>query len=309
MAGGVDKAIITSADEVILKAIGTLHYLTAEQVTQLLYSKTSLTYARERLKRLADAEYLQRTYATKAVPVGRAKTVYRLGSRGIRYLRAAGMPIEERYRPSDHRTHGELFLAHTLAINDVLIAAYLLDAHCSQVRLAGLRHDLDLRRSGQRVEIARNDRTDRITVVPDAWIDLRIFDGDTSRRSPLWIEVDRGTEPVRDFKQKLRAAVTYIESGIYQRVFGTRFVTLDFAVDQSAYREPERAEKRRNEILRWIEEELQALKLPQYGEIIVAGTLPRGYELDPIDFFLSPRWISPFQGLPVSLLDLPEPSS
>jgi DNA-binding PadR family transcriptional regulator len=307
---GKDKAtafLITSADERLLTTIAAYHYLTADQVMRLWYSPTVITYVRERLKRLADADYLQRTYATRAVPVGRSKTVYRLGPKGIAYLQSADMIGEERYRPSEHRFHGELYLAHTLAINDVLIAAALVDRLVPEISLAGFRHDLDLRRAAERVEITQGSRRELLTVIPDGWLDFHLQVDGRSERSPILLEVDRGTKAVRDFKRKLRALLAYITGGTYQRVFGTKFVTVLFAVDVDAFTHPQQPERRVADILRWATEELKELKREKYGDLIVVGTLRRPPDLEPLDFFLSPRWSIPSQGLPVSLLDLPDP--
>src|SRR5690242_9477793 len=68
---------LSMKDDDILAAFIRFHYLTAEQVTRLLFSPGSLTYVKARLKLLADNEYLQRVYHVEKKP-GKARYVYHL---------------------------------------------------------------------------------------------------------------------------------------------------------------------------------------------------------------------------------------
>ena len=50
-------------------------------------------------------------------------------------------------RPPEVREHAGLFYRHTLAVNDVLIAAELLARRQPAVELAATRHDVELQRA------------------------------------------------------------------------------------------------------------------------------------------------------------------
>jgi hypothetical protein len=103
-----EKALapLTFRDEDILQAVNTYRYMTARDITYLLFSQNSITYARERLAALAGGEdSKERAYLYRfAMPskTGSRERVYTLvlrftndvrvmlppGSRWIGYLRA-----------------------------------------------------------------------------------------------------------------------------------------------------------------------------------------------------------------------------
>src|SRR5579872_5377857 len=143
---------LTGVDEAILQALFDLHYLTAEQLCRLRYSATSLNHAREQLKRLYDLGFLARTYGPRAQAAGSTPWVYFLARRGLTHLRQLGFESERRHRPSEERTRSDQFLFHTMAVNDVLIAAMLLGRHIGKLELTAMRHDLDLKRHPVKLE-------------------------------------------------------------------------------------------------------------------------------------------------------------
>ncbi len=67
--------VLGPADARILAAHARYFYLTAGQLTRLLYAATSQTYAQARLKRLADAGYLQRISLPRVRCTGSAPLV------------------------------------------------------------------------------------------------------------------------------------------------------------------------------------------------------------------------------------------
>jgi hypothetical protein len=62
------------------------------------------------------------------------------------HLQRAGAEVSQRFRPSEHRAQSLLFLAHTLAVNDVLIAAELPERLSPRATLVAVRHERDLKR-------------------------------------------------------------------------------------------------------------------------------------------------------------------
>jgi hypothetical protein len=308
--GKANDERISYVDEQILHALFDFHYLTAEQLTRLRYSKASLNYAREQLKRLYDRGYFGRTYGPRSQAAGSTPWVYYLARKGLAHFKEHGYELERRYRPSEERSRSDQFLFHTLAVNDVLIAARLLERHVGGLELASIRHDLDLKRNPVKLETGKVDTAtgekELESVSPDGWVSFRaaVLGKDRPVLFPLLLELDRNTEPVRRIKRKIRGLLTYIQ-GPYRELFGTKYVTVAFIVEEASCRSKEGAEKRVRDLCRWTEEALSELGKQAQGKLFVFTTLPLGEELDPERFFLAPRAVQPFTDLPLSLLDLP----
>jgi len=179
--------IVGPADAPILAALGRYFYLTATQLTRLLYAPTSHTYAQARLKRLTDANYLQRIFLPRPTRTGSAPFVYTLARKGINALIEWGRPVDRRYRRAEVRETSYLYLAHTLALNDVLIALELLCRRDPRVRVIALRHERELKRAP--VQVRLPDGT-TAGVIPDAWVDLRLAG---QYQECYAVELDRGT--------------------------------------------------------------------------------------------------------------------
>jgi hypothetical protein len=288
----------------VLRALYEFHLLTVEQLTRLLYAKTSRNYVGAICKRLADAGYLLRTWLPRHGSQGRAAAVYLLGRPGMRYLARQGYTLTHRARPSEHGVHGAQFLLHTLAVSDVLIAAQLLERRVEGLLVAALRHEYDLKRTAAiRFAPGQVDPTGSVYVVPDGWLDIRLARADgTALQLPLWLELDRGTEAIAAIKRKVRGIVAYHVGGHYGRVFGTNHLQVVFLVDRAAYDTTEQAAHRVDQIRRWCEEELTRLDRRSYGSIVRVAVLPAREELDPLPFFTAPHCREPFSPTPVALL-------
>jgi hypothetical protein len=260
------------------------HYLTAEQVRRLRYSPGAINYVRERLKSLTDRTYLQRVYLPRMGRGGDTPAIYRLARKGIGYLSAAGVEVLARYRPSEGE-HSYLFLAHTLAVNDVLIAADLLTRSHPAITLAGVLHEQVLKRRPVAVTTGTGEK---LSVIPDAWLDFRLPD----RRMCVVLELDRGTVDRTPFRRKVRGLVAF-SKGPYQEAFGSRGLTIAVATTAG--------EKRRDDMLAWIESELTDLAEERRGELFLCRAIPPGAQ-DSDALFLRPTWHHPFRSEPTTLL-------
>lgn len=232
-------------DEAMVRAVATFHFLTVEQVTRLFYHHGSLTHVRGKLKRLSDLGYLQRLRVPRT-SAGNPPWVYHLARGGIRALQQSeGLERGEslRFRPAEQREHAYLFLAHTLAVNDVLIAATLLSRTVPQAVLAELQHERDLRQTPVRV---RTSAGESMSVIPDAWLDFHLAQ---RARMSIVLELDRGTVGQRAFKRKLRGLLAYA-AGPYQEAFGTSSLTIAIATTASA--------SRAKQLRTWCEQVLRA---------------------------------------------------
>jgi hypothetical protein len=298
----------TLVDDRVLQAVYELHFLTVDQLTRLLYAKSSRNYVGEIAKRLTDAGYLQRSWLPRPGAQGRATALYLLARKGMTYLEGLGHEVAPRARPSEHAMHGAQFLLHTLAVNDVLIAARLLEQRAEGLALSGMRHERDLKRTAAvRFKPGEVDPGSSVYVVPDGWLDLRADRG-TGRitQFPLWLEVDRGTEGTKKIKEKIRGIVAYYNGGHYERLFGTRHMQVVFLAEQAALGSAHQAAHRSQQLRRWCEEELTSIGQLVFGPVFRFGVLPPGDALDPVAFFTAPHCLVPFSPSPIPLLVLPQ---
>jgi hypothetical protein len=132
---GVDKILICLAE---------FHYLTARQITKLLYAPSSLVYVQKQLKSLTDAAFVV------ALP-GRfvnMPNVYTLTGKGYTYIAALGMLQRKRVRPTEEheKARNLFFIQHTLAVSDVLIAAWLLSQTQPDILLTRMYTEQELKR-------------------------------------------------------------------------------------------------------------------------------------------------------------------
>src|SRR5207248_622312 len=177
-----------TSDEKILRAFTTYPYLTVEQVTRLCYAKGSARYVSAKLKTLTENKFLHRL-ARETI---NSPYAYYLGIQGIRYLRNAGcdMPL---FHPSEHTQHAPMFLRHTLAVNDFLIAASKLPDVSPDIAVAEILHDWTLKRTQK-------------DLVPDGWIDFRIGE---RIQVCVWLEMDMGTMDQKPFRKKIASLVAF----------------------------------------------------------------------------------------------------
>ncbi len=186
---------ITTADEKIIRTFTTYPYLTAEQVTRLLYRKGSAHYVSAKLKSLTKQKLLHRLEReTINFPY-----VYCLGSRGIRYVQTLGCDIP-------------MFLRHTLFVNDFLIAAATLPVIVPDISVHEIKHDLTLKHT-------------RTPVIPDGWIYFRLNE---KTQLCIWLEMDMGTMDQKPFRKKISELIDFSRQS-YEQVFGTPSLTIVFA--------------------------------------------------------------------------------
>jgi hypothetical protein len=128
----------------IIVALAAFDYLTAEQITRLLYSASSLTHVREQMKLLVDnGSVLTLGGRTVNLPL-----IYTLSSAGRHYASLLGATKGKRVRPSEEKDkgHNPYFLKHTIAVTDVLIAARLLSERVPAIHLSRMYTERELKR-------------------------------------------------------------------------------------------------------------------------------------------------------------------
>ncbi len=260
----------TDSETVILQGLYTFPYLTAEQVTTLLYSPGSIQKVREYLKRLHDKEEVYRKPMFTQLQKGSSPFVYWLAAKGRNRLKKIGYDFTNWRQPADM----EAFLksshfAHSMVATDFLIAATLVPSIHSDIQLVSLMHDVTLKR-------IRN-----AAVIPDGLIHFLLPDGTNYY---LIMEVDLNTEKRVRFQEKIAHWMTYISSGDFASDYG--IVDIPMFVFYTPMRE-----HRVGEMLSFIEEALYQLHEQQKAVWFRVGCGAISPEM-----FFEERWYLPYDG-------------
>lgn len=258
---------ISQTQERILMSFHRYSYLTVEQVTTLHFSRGSIKYVNDVLKRMTEDKYLSRLDRQTV----NEKYVYCLGIRGLRRLKSLGMEVNS-FHPSDHTQHSHMHMAHWLSTSDFLIAAERMPRIQPGVELASLYHDLTL----------KHMLTGR--VIPDGFIDFRT----QGEQTCVWLELDRATEEQGDIRKKFRAIVEWC-SQFYTQTFDTHSINIAVVAQD---------DKRCKQLYQWVCQELGEEREINW---FLFSTLPPG-PLDPVSVFMSPIWKHHNEDSLVSLL-------
>jgi hypothetical protein len=279
------------SSEKILVALAEFEYLTAQQLTRLLYAPSSLAFVRKHLKSLVASSLVL------ALP-GRFVTlpyVYTLTSKGYTYLAAQGLHHAKRVRLSEERekAHNLFFMQHTLAVSDVLINARLLSHTYPEIVLNRIITQRELKRKIY-VNLPKENR--KICIEPDASVDFMIHE---TWHQQTWqdffhLEVYRHLPMEPRFKQKVQGYVTYATTGQHEALFHTPAlsVVVFAATEQQAAT-----------LKRWTEEALQ--EMPQEGQRFFFCSIDPA-TAQPTEMYLAPVWQQAFSNTPTPLLLLEE---
>src|SRR5512144_519093 len=284
-------------DVAILSAVGRFHYLTAAQVSRLVFPAChdEDRYARRRLARLVDAGLLLRLTPLPVSRRGSMPHVFTLAKAGRQLLGQSAY-----FRPQEEREKARnlFFIVHTLATIDVLIAAELL-CRTSPVSMPRLLIERELKVNPARVDLVSSDgaSTRSVAVIPDAWFELAV-----GAKKPIAIalELDRGSEDQKRWRAKV-AALSAWAVGPYREAFGAETLTIAVVTPDAV---------RRDQLRTWTAQELDRIGQPELGEIFLftdadpVGTSPHA-------FFFGRVWFEPVTSEPVSLLlppALPQPA-
>jgi len=289
--------------EEILRNVYFYRYITAIDVAHLFFSAKSLTHVREILNVLCGGEddqrgqYLYR-FSLPSVTAGNTTKVYTLGSRGRDFLETElGLAADWYFRPDKvkHLSFGQL--THNLILTRFLVAARSFCASSPGYRLAKQRISYGLAGEPVVVELGEGRGALRVAVVPDAWLLIERVREGTPERFPVLLEIDRGTEYQRRFKEHVLARVEFIRSGGYERLFGERAVTVAYVTtgDRPSYRET-----RLGTMRTWTKEALEASGREQWASVFRFCSVAHE-ELFSIPLFSDRVWFEPGEGEPVRL--------
>ena len=209
--------------ERIIAALAEFDYLTAEQITRLLYAPSSLSHVRKLLKSLVAGGFVF-ALGGKVVHL---HTLYTLSGVGRTYALALGTSPRKRFRKGEEQEkgHNPYFLKHTIAVTDVLISARpLANAHAN-IELTRIITERELKR---KIYV---DIPDKICIEPDASCEFLLTE-DWHEKPQTWrdfihIEAYRYLPPVAwRFKQKIHGYVTYALSGQHAALFNTAALSI-----------------------------------------------------------------------------------
>jgi hypothetical protein len=268
----------------ILSAVGRFRYLTAEQLARLLYQPSSLSYVRQHLCELYHGEYLQRVLLPSDIPHGSPHAVYCLDNRGHTWLSDRGEASPWRFRAVDQGRREGLFLKHTLASLDVLIAAHVVTRTNPRIQLNQFFTDYELKQ--QRFTVVINQR--KHAIVPDGWLDLSV----EGEQGCIALELDRGTEDREAFQQKIRLYVPFI-TDVCMKALGADSLSVAVITTDGA--------DRLSRLIRWTEAELTQLGEQGLGQLFVFAAVDTD-EISANELFFSPLFSCLFGEPNVSLL-------
>ena len=201
---------LTERDVEIIEAVYQYRVLRQDQIEVLFFN--SKNAAQRVLARLYDHGFLER----KFLPVlyGRSPTLYVLDRRGAELLRSE-RGYEDLVWYSSNKDLKTDFIEHTAALNDFRLSV-VVAARRQGLEVITWASESQLKGDYDRVRIATSRRS--VSVIPDGYFALATPLG----KAHFFVEIDRGTETLRRFKQKVRAYVAYHESGAYEQRYGTK---------------------------------------------------------------------------------------
>jgi hypothetical protein len=250
--------VLGESSEAVLRAVHFYRYMTALDVTHLLYSPRSITRVRSLLAKMCGGEdflggeYLYR-FRVPNVTGGNAERIYILGSRGREFLESEGLSVSWYHRPEVAKRLSFTQVTHNLGVTRFLVAAHSWAKTDPGLSLAEARICYEL--AGVSVEVEEKGRREKVSVVPDGWLLFKRFvKGKVPVECPILVEIDRGTMYRERFKKHILSRVEFVRSGGYKRMFGREAVLIAYATTGAT---GEAQEGRRKTLCQWTREALK----------------------------------------------------
>src|SRR4051812_41309700 len=254
---------LTRRGEETIKAVHFYRYMTALDVAHRLYTPSVLTRVRKRLRDLAGGgDFIERQYLYRfrlLTDRGNPERVYTLGSKGRKFLvEQLGMSVGWYFRPEKVRHSNHRLLLHNLLLTRVLVAAHSWSAKHPGITLEQTRICYELQN--------QFGTSDKMVAIPDAWL---LFE-QKGKRFPILLEIDRGMEYQVRFKQHVLSRIEFIDSGMYEKMFGTQAVIIAYVTTGET---PEYRETRRKTMCHWTMEVLEAQNKRNWANIFRFASL------------------------------------
>jgi hypothetical protein len=285
------KAMLSARDEAILRTIWKYRYVTALDITKLLFSDGSHIYNRDNLTSLAGGEDLKENaylcrFSLPSTKIGNHERIFTLGVKGRNFLaRDIGLPVNWYFRPYKLKHLSYSTVLHNLILTRFLVVAQITEGvKANEIQLC-----YELAKAPGHVQLEKA----KVTVIPDAWIDFEI----KKKRFPVLLEIDRGMEYSRKFKQHVRSRIAFIESGQYKNVFGRQAVRVAYITTGET---PEYRETRRKAMTTWTREVLAEKQMESWSSLFYFGSLVFD-EIYETGFFTDALWFRPDLADPIGL--------
>lgn len=282
--------VLTALAEKLLLTLSRFHYLTIDQIVRFFGLRPSSTsWIRGKLRELVLQGFIETQFLPRTTPAGRLPLIYALGTKGIQHGKQLGIFIP--YHSPKERIRSYLFLTHTLQLNNFLIAACLLTKAVPEIVLQDWQHDLTLKHQPVRVDLGKGKRD---ILVPDGWLDWQLlppFGTPEEDRFSAFLELDRNTEDIRQFKLKIRSYVAFA-NGPY-KTFGSECFTVLLCIAAGGHH-------RLHQLRKWTVEMLTENNALDYAIFFQFALLPPS-PIDPASLFLFPVWYTLGNDVPVPL--------
>jgi hypothetical protein len=261
-----------------------LHIALPNQLTRLHYAAGSLNGVKLYLKRLTDHGYVQPVpLPVRAVAhPEKSPYSYTLSQKGVDYVSRAGLDTSGYHLAREEDKH-DLFLRHTLALNEVLVAAMCLGRLATGATLSSFKHEHQLKRTPYKATWQGG----KFTIVPDALLDFHALHEGRMVRRPVLLEHDMGTEEREHFSRRIRAYVALLKAGAYQELFDVKVISrIVFTTFKGV--------KRLEQMRQWTRSEL-ANEGEDFLRKFYFATLPEPPEAS---IWLEPVWYSVHENTP-----------
>lgn len=290
----------------ILKALVACQDLTIDQLQRWLrLSEASIPYLREHLRVLTKGRFVEACAPSKQTLYGRAPNVYSYGPEARKYLRSLGEVVPSQYRPLKERLHKEYPIKHALAVNEVLVNARNLRWETTEdATLTAYTTEKVL--NGNPLVIPLPQRKKPYRLSPD----LRLVISHALWDFFGFVELNLTEVSQTAWRERVRAYLYSLKA--YEERFGTNKLKI-LVIVQSAIDFPktnvteltdeeilERREAaanrqlRRTNLVKWTEQELTALRVPEHINTMFWFTDKRLHETNPIDLFFGRHWHLPY---------------
>jgi hypothetical protein len=296
--------ILTQPIEKVLAAIHFHRYMAAQDVARLLYSPKSITYVRDILSSLAGGEdfktnqYLYRFRLPSSS--GGSVRIFTLGSKGRDFLaNEVGLSVDDWYwRPYKCKHYSYSQVLHNLILTRFLVAAAAWCARQPDFKLIKTHICYELAKSPATVKVANAGKTEKLKVIPDAWIEVeKLKNGEHEHYQAIMLEIDRGSEYRQKYIHHLLSRIAFIKSGAYRNLFETEAVVIAYVTTGDR---PEYRETRRKAMCRWTQEVLAELHMENWSNIFRFSSVQFD-QLYTTTIFDEPVWYQPNSPTPAPL--------
>lgn len=197
----------------IIETVNACQALTVSQLQTLFWNSPNPAYTR--LRQLAENGYLERHYITQVKAAPAASTlVFSLSKLGAEVLAAnRGYTAEDLYFATKQIRNWQT-LQPLLAVNNFRVALTRACRDHPEITLKQWLAEIAFRRHPDRIIV--NGR--KTPVYPDGFCILET----PAAKGYMFVEADRGTEGIEQFKSQVNIYQEYIRSGLYETRFQTK---------------------------------------------------------------------------------------